>query len=823
MVHWPGLHQNMNVQDVSIIMKDERGNLIVESAIGRMTGVNISSDYFTDTACLEFFPKDKKNQNRVALVYGRNGSGKSTIAQGFRDYGNQVASQNVTMELIDGGSPLMFSPEEKPCKIFVYDEEYISTRVKIKDDGLDAIVLFGDQIALDEQIEMVQKQIDQKQFELTTQRTECEKFTNKDDVNSPDYWINKIKRKLHEPNGWAEIGSKIKQYKHNLKVTNIEIDKIGKLAPKKPLRDLLGRREILLTQYSAAAADASSGPINETVPKINITEDIVEKTATLLKKTVNKPQLTSRETRLLQLFGIKGAANARSFISNKENTICGQCFQPISNSYRDKVLNEIKNILNQDVESFKSELEKLLIDEISVEIYDVYRDLTSFDIVRNSLDDLNKAFKLHNSAIQAKIDNPFDPMEYEFFDLLPVCVAAKQALERLEEDRINYNRIINEKSTVQKELLEIHDAIAHYDIKVMYTSLQAQRKAKQEADNLLSHIEKELQELNDKKIELDSKRKSIKIAADEINRGLQYIFFSKSRLSLELVSDQVYHLKVNGKHVPPNKVSCGERNALALCYFFTEIARDMDAKAKYSEESLLVIDDPVSSFDVENRVGIMSFLRWKLEQVLSSCATTKVLVMTHDISVLFDLEKALQEISDYCKSVSVSADYRLFHLDEKRLCNFSYTKYNEYTQLLKKIYLYATSSAEDGDLDLVIGNMMRRVLEAFATFSFKLGIDKVSLDKRVLELLPDKESMYYRNLMYRLVLHNESHFEMNIQGAPEISFFTFLSPNEKKRTAKDILCFMYRLNKAHILSHLPDAEPNLKTWCTNINGCLADL
>jgi len=823
MVHWPGLHQNMNMQDVSIIMNDERGNLIVESAIGRMTGVNISSDYFTDTACLEFFPKDKKNQNRVALVYGRNGSGKSTIAQGFRDYGNQVASQNVTMELIDGGSPLMFSPEEKPCKIFVYDEEYISTRVKIKDDGLDAIVLFGDQIALDEQIEMVQKQIDQKQIELTTQQTECEKFTNKDDVNSPDYWINKIKRKLHEPNGWAEIGSKIKQYKHNLKVTNIEIDKIGKLAPKRSLRDLLARRKILLAQYSAAAADGSSAPINTKVPKINITEDIVEKTATLLKKTVNKPQLTSRETRLLQLFGIKGAANARSFISNTKNTICGQCFQPISNSYRDMVLNEIKNILNQDVESFKSELEKLLIDEISVEIYDVYRDLTSFDKVRNTIEDLNKAIKLHNSAIQAKIDNPFIPMEYEGIDLFPVCTAANQALEKLEEDRLNYNRIINERSTVQKELLEIHDAIAHYETKEMYTSLQAQRKAKQKADERLCQIEKELQELTNKKNELDTQRKSIIIAVEEINKGLEYIFFSKKRLSLELGPNQVYQLKVNGKQVPPNKVSCGERNALALCYFFTEIAKGMDAKAKYSEESLLVIDDPVSSFDVENRIGIMSFLRWKLEQVLSSCASTKILIMTHDISVLFDLEKALQEVSSYCKGVSISAGYGLFQLDDKRLCKFSYTKYNEYTQLLEKIYLYAKSSAEDHELDLVIGNMMRRVLEAFGTFSFRLGIKRLSLDKRVLEQLPGEEVPYYRNLMFKLVLHNESHSEESIQGAPENSLFPRLSLDEKKRIAKDILCFMYRLNKAHILSHLPDAEPHLETWCTHISGCLADL
>lgn len=114
---------------------------------------------------------------------------------------------------------------------------------------------------------------------------------------------------------------------------------------------------------------------------------------------------------------------------------------------------------------------------------------------------------------------------------------------------------------------------------------------------------------------------------------------------------------------------------------------------------------------------------------------------------------------------------------------------------------------------------MRRVLEAFSSFSFKKGVEDVSLDERVLELLSDEESkVYYRNLMYRLVLNNESHFLENIQGAPEMSFFSHLSSDEKQRTAKDILCFIYRLNKVHILSHLPDAESDLMTWCAGVRG-----
>ncbi|MFR4142729.1 MAG: hypothetical protein ACLT1K_01500 [[Clostridium] leptum] len=96
--------------------------------------------------------------------------------------------------------------------------------------------------------------------------------------------------------------------------------------------------------------------------------------------------------------------------------------------------------------------------------------------------------------------------------------------------------------------------------------------------------------------------------------------------------------------------------------FFAEIAKGTELQKLYYDEMFLVIDDPVSSFDVENRVGILSFLRYKLNQVLTSCATTKVLMMTHDVSVMFDLRNALNEISSNCAGIGKNSEYRSFQL-----------------------------------------------------------------------------------------------------------------------------------------------------------------
>jgi wobble nucleotide-excising tRNase len=262
-------------------------------------------------------------------------------------------------------------------------------------------------------------------------------------------------------------------------------------------------------------------------------------------------------------------------------------------------------------------------------------------------------------------------------------------------------------------------------------------------------------------------------------------------------------------------VSCGERNALALCYFFTEIAKETDVRAIYAHETFLVIDDPVSSFDMENRIGIISFLRWKLGQILLGCSTTKVLVMTHDISVLYDMEKVLQEIAKECAEANKSAEYCLLELGCSGIEPFQVRKHHEYTRLLEIVYDYALNGTSE--TELVIGNIMRRVLEAFSTFLYRKGIADISYNEVILAEIDETIRTYFQNLMYRLVLHGESHYEEHIRGFQGMEFFSHLSRGEKQRTARDIICLMYVLNRSHILSHLsPSAESDIVGWIADI-------
>ncbi|MDD2288636.1 MAG: AAA family ATPase [Bacteroidales bacterium] len=787
------------------------------TTIKNMTGINISSKYFSTPTFLEFFPKHSKPQknNRAALVYGNNGSGKSTIAHGFRGYKSHDTSEDIKLQFFKENDKIETTDKYNRKNIYIFDEEYISSRVKVKENGLDAIVLFGEQVDLEERINNIEEAISQNEIKIEKLEEDYKIFLDEDSPQSPKYWDKKINNKLKEAGGWAEKGSKIKDQRRNLSVTNSEISRIGNLSVIRTLEELQGKFDEDFIQFTST--DVQSSPIPNKVKLIFITENIVESSKLLLKKNIDKPELTIREEQLLSLFGIEKATKVKGYVSNKTNLICESCFQPIEDAYREQVLKEIESILNQEIKEFKEELEKLLLTEVTAVNYEEYSKLKSYNNVFKSIDEYNVTINKHNSIIQKKIDDPFTVIEYDIETnaIKDIYEKLNQQLTDLEVERINYNRVIEERSSVEEELLKLNDAIAHHHINDMYSTFKIQEEEKTNLEKEIKEYKQISIDLKNKKIELDSQRKNFQVASGEINKSLKYIFFSEDRLSIDPGTDQLYRIKVNGDFVSPNKVSCGERNALALCYFFTEIAEEMDEKSIYTDEMLLVIDDPISSFDIENRVGITSLLRWKLGQVLESCPHSKVLIMTHDISVLFNLQKALSEISGICEKNSVNAEYRLFQLENKELIEFRYNKHNEYTQLLEKIYQYALGEDVNDILDLSIGNMMRRVLEAFSTFTFKLGISEISLDEKALELLPDEGTKtYYKNLMYRLVLDNESHSMDNVRGVPELGFFSYLSPNEKRQTAKDVLCFIYYLNEAHLISHLPKAKSDLEKWCS---------
>lgn len=469
----------------------------------------------------------------------------------------------------------------------------------------------------------------------------------------------------------------------------------------------------------------------------------------------------------------------------------------------------------------KTESAQYMAEEIEIDFSPFSKLEMSTNSCLEILAQINMGIRNNNLLIQSKIDNPYSICNGEIISVSNLLTQLNKALENLENERLEYNKKITDTKPIIKRLTEINNLIAYLDIRelyIQYLACKAQLKKEHEKLEERRATCTNLTKLVD---ELEAKQKNVRVALSIINRNLSYIFFSNDRFKIDYRNNN-YVLLSNGKPVQPSKISQGERNIIGLCYFFASILENQEETTAYTKEYLLLIDDPVSSFDMENKTGIMSFLRYQLGKFLLGNEYTKSIIMTHDLLTYYDSEKMFGELIEASK-VKYGGDkpvYKRYELKNKILIPFPHNGRQEYTELMKIVYRFALGDADE--YELVIGNIMRQVLEAFSTFQYKKGIEEVSTDRSILAILPEKEyQSYFENLMYRLILNNGSHRLDQTRSMSDMNFFTVISDSEKKRTAKEILCFIYLLNEKHVLAHLDgcsNVQSNLSKWCNDVKN-----
>ncbi|MDR2353901.1 MAG: AAA family ATPase [Deltaproteobacteria bacterium] len=795
--------------------------------IDKITGFKIKTNFsvFKKETELDFFSLKGGDSKkiRVALLYGNNGSGKSTIAEGVRTLNDPANQNGIQFKLVP-------QIEEMP-KVFVFDEKYIEQNIKVKSEGLKAIVLFGKQIEIENAIKNTKTNIENKEKERDQLSVKISEYKDKKNKISPVFWLNSLIRKLKEDGGWADIkGKTIKRASQKDSVTEDEVNRIGKLTPTNTTNtptDTTNKFESSFQEKLIILKKTNDvyDEIRKHENQISLNSDIVKRTADLLHTIVRKPQLTADEDMLTNAVTTEEIIEVKEFLSDKSICVCPKCLQYINDDYRKMIITQIEKILNEDVSKFIEQINQFLVKEVSQESYEKYNQLGSYTELISNINSLNNAIKKHNSAIKNKINNIYENITYdESINLIAAYDTFQKTLSDIENEREKFNDAISQRKQLKDDLLILNDERAHFAIKDDYEIYLSAKKNSDEAEEQLTLVNDKIKKYQSDLSDLESPQKNYKIGVNEINKSLEYIFCSKDRLKLELGSDHLYHLKSKGINVDPSKVSLGERNAIALCYFFTEINTNKNANSLYSDEMLLLIDDPISSFDFDNKIGIFTYLNYKFDQILTSCASTKILIMTHDYNSMIYLNKIFNYISNHCKNNKKPADYSIFKLVNSNLeIMKNIDQYNEYSELLNTIFKFASEKVSENELsigntiELTIGNTMRRTIEAFTSFIYKKKFYEIIFVTDLLSANEDRnKTEFLLNPMYRLVLNSESHGENKVKTMQGIEDFNHISTMEKQRLAKHILCLIYHLNKEHIKAYLPENHEEIKKWYEEI-------
>jgi energy-coupling factor transporter ATP-binding protein EcfA2 len=148
--------------------------------------------------------------------------------------------------------------------------------------------------------------------------------------------------------------------------------------------------------------------------------------------------------------------------------------------------------------------------------------------------------------------------------------------------------------------------------------------------------------------ELNKQRKIVKILIERHKKSINSFLLNAGYKYIVELGSEGNDYKLLLQHIDSNSplnggkqhLSFGEKNAFALVLFMYEVL--------FRKPDLIILDDPISSFDKNKKYAIMHML---FRNESSACLKSKnVMMLTHDLDPVIDTVKVLKEFSGISES-----------------------------------------------------------------------------------------------------------------------------------------------------------------------------
>ena len=317
-----------------LCLKHLEWNIKEADMIENVKGLEFCGAAFSEKTTFTFFPSEN---DRICLIYGKNGSGKSTISRAFKKIISPDEKEISYSRLYDfGGSATQILEEDLSKKIFVFNEDYIRNKVSFREDGLRTIAMFGKQVELETLIEKAEADLKNAQKALEIAVNNVSPYNDPNSVSSPEYYLNKMSKTLSGDEHWAGREREISGNRKNASVNKTTYQSIIKNKPSK-------NKEVLCEEYrikyeTLCSARTGNSIIHSKVDTSHLNFQNNEKgVLQLLKQKIEKPQLTEREKHLFSLLEegkIAQLEDMRSKFSDHSTAECPFCLRPVSEDYK---------------------------------------------------------------------------------------------------------------------------------------------------------------------------------------------------------------------------------------------------------------------------------------------------------------------------------------------------------------------------------------------------------------------------------------------------------------------------------------------------------
>ncbi|MDF4725872.1 AAA family ATPase [Vibrio parahaemolyticus] len=672
---------------------------------------------------------------KVNIIYGLNGSGKSTFSNYFykpSDEKYQACSYT------DDGS-----------KILVYNQKFIQDVFYDKDSINGIFSLSNENKKAKERVEQLGIQIDQLNEKSAGFQTEIDKENESvkkaKDTAETNTW--EIKKNYSGGDRVLEfclerlMGKKETLFNHLVSV---------------PLPSIKPTKTIEMLKEEVAAIEGDKATTYSILPKITLSELSTEELEQLKEILIGNED--SPISKLInQLKNSDWVSSGLQYLDEIEDDTCPFCQ---SKTITPELINQIQNYFDESYEESKTKIE-----EIVTKYKGIVDSLTSFDNYKtspfcaDSLADMTETYGQISGSLNANLQKieqkkqtPSLQIELEEF---------VEHIEKFNElvDTVNgnigiHNKKVNnseaEKGKIKKQFWQI--VRWEYD-----QTIKAYALAQKDSNDKTTTLKADKDIVDTQVVKLEAQRKqqqkqtvNIEESIININKGLVDIGITD--FYIEKYEQDLYRIVRTGSDAPIfSSLSEGEKMIISFLYF-RELFKGKQTADEGNVKKIAVIDDPVSSL---SHIYVYNIGQLIKNDFFNGANVEQVFVLTHSLYFFYELVDSKHDRREETQL--------LFRLSKNT--KGTTIEKMKYEEVQNDYQSYWSVINDEHQPPALIANCMRNVIEYFFNFVQKTDLSNVVQNKKL------KEVKYQAFIRY---INRESHsLGQNIIDFKEFDYAAF--------------------------------------------------
>ncbi len=666
--------------------------------------------------------RNAKDFGKYNLFYGWNGSGKSTLSGLFRCIENKATSSKFPSSEftvgVDGGNAItQANVANSDLNIYTFNHDFIDENISWNSIVKSILLVDKEKIEEREKLEKLKKEqeADTKAHSIEAEAIRkldgaVSKFetdsarhmkTSLQSIDTTDnYYLNYDKRKFE-------------------KLINDNLEAIKSDAP------LLDDQKTVELTNAAKPDQKSPITFNQHVVNQETFTKAKERLDDLLKTSVVSQTLQ----RLVDHGDIKSWVETGLDLHKRHDA--NQC-EFCGNTITEERTKQLEAHFNDDYKAFQIRLKSadgwlsgqyiqppML--PASSDFYDEFKDVygEACKALEKTIQTLNDEITVWHAVLKEKTANPLETgltVEAISESSVKAFNDAVIAISAAVDKHNHKSRNFKEETDKAKKLLELHYATT--EVKSFgYHNKKKEVVGRTGAnDTLKATIESRNSEIRS----LEDSLSNEGLGADQFNESL-HKFLGRSELTLRFSPVKKGYEILRNDSVPvEGNLSEGEKTAIAFVYFITKL-KENDNKI---ENTIVVVDDPVSSFDSNHLFHAYSFLR-------SNCdKANQLFVFTHNFTYFKLIRDWFEGVNRNRRRKNPAKDPNAFFYTIEtstvvpRQSTFkdadpSLVNYNsEYHYIFSKLHAYKDNPALSRDEAFLTANLARKLLESFFSFKF---------------------------------------------------------------------------------------------------------